>query len=107
MLMRDVLLLGPLTEKALLSSHLRRRLLLDLLLGRLQLRVVLMQHLQTRAGQARSTNTGVHHGYHIRRHTTIQRLTQHRLLDLPLLKPQLLLPRPLFFLLPLVLFGSS
>lgn len=106
-LLCGILWLRCLTEKSLLSSHLGRWLVLDMLLSCLQLRMVLVQHLQAGAGQTRSTDAGVHHRDHVRWDATIQRFAKHRLLNLSLLEPQLLLPRSLFFLLPLVLLCSS
>ena len=89
------------------ALHLWRCLVLDLLLRLLKLRRVLLQPVNGNVRQIRSSDSSVDHGHHRRRYTSLQRLSQHRLLDASLIEAQYFLLSLLLLLLSLVLLCFS
>lgn len=82
------------------------RLLSSLKLGKrgLHLSVVVLQNLEPDIGP---TDTSEDHRYQVRRNARLHGLTEHRLLNLALLKAEILLTSLLLLLLSLVFLGPS
>ena len=96
-----------LTEQARVSPIARvgRRVDDMLLLRCLHLRGILMQPVHADLAETRASHAGIYQGNQLWRHTALERLAQHGLLDTSLLQAQRLLPGLLFLLLPLVFLG--